>query len=72
MPQRSVVMTAALLEITAGAAFLTMPAVAARLLFAADLEGVGLTLAHFGGLGLFALGIACFPSREWDRAAVPC
>jgi hypothetical protein len=63
MPQRSVLMTAAWLEILAGAAFLTAPDLACRLLFAVRPDGIGITLARFFGLGLFSLGIACLPSR---------
>src|SRR6266478_4161490 len=55
-------MTAAWLEIGVGAAFLTVPDVPCRLLFAANPEGVGIALARFAGVGLFALGIACLPS----------
>lgn len=62
MPQKSVVMTAACLEIIAGAAFLTVLDVPCRLLFAVKPEGVGIVLARFAGVGLFALGIACLPS----------
>jgi heme A synthase len=53
---------AAWLEIVVGAIFLTVPDVPCRLLFAAKPEGVGVVLARFAGVGLFALGIACLPS----------
>jgi hypothetical protein len=62
MLQKSVVMTAVWLEIVVGAIFLTVPDVPCRLLFAAKPEGVGVVLARFAGVGLFALGIACLPS----------
>jgi hypothetical protein len=55
-------MTAACLEIVAGAALLTAPGVACRLLFATNPEGVGIALARFARVGLLALGIACLPS----------
>jgi hypothetical protein len=62
MLQKSVVMTAAWLEIVVGAAFFTVFDVPCRLLFAAKPEGIGIILARFAGVGLFALGIACLPS----------
>lgn len=62
MFERSVVMTAACLEIAAGAALVAGPGVVCRLLLATDPEGVGITLARFAGVGLLALGIACLPS----------
>src|SRR6266481_1583293 len=62
MLQKSVVRTAAWLEIVVGAAFLTALDVPCRLLFAAKPEGVGITLARVAGVGLFALGISCLPS----------
>jgi hypothetical protein len=63
MPRRSVVMTAAWLEIVAGAGFVTAPDVVCRLLFASSPEGLGVILTRFAGLGLFSLGIACLLSR---------
>jgi hypothetical protein len=63
MRRRSVVTTAACLEIMAGAAFLTVPDVVCRLLFAARLEVIGTILTRFVWLGLFSLGVACLPAR---------
>ncbi|MGB8988273.1 MAG: hypothetical protein WCC37_16850 [Candidatus Sulfotelmatobacter sp.] len=63
MLQKSVVVTAAWLEIVVGAVFLTACDVPSQLLFAAKPEGVGIVLARFAGVGLFALGVACRPSR---------
>ena len=72
MRRRPVIMAAAWLEIVVGAVLITAPGVLCRLLFAAKPERVGLTLARFAGIGLFALGIACLPSAttESDRSAV--
>jgi heme A synthase len=61
--QKSVVMTAAWLEMVVGATLLTAPDYPCQLLFAAKPEGVGTVLARVAGLGLFALGIACLPSK---------
>jgi hypothetical protein len=62
MLQKSVVTTAAWLEMVVGASLLTAPDYPCQLLFAATPEGLGIALARIGGLGLFALGIACLPS----------
>jgi hypothetical protein len=63
MLQRFVVMTAAWLEIIAGATLLTIPGVASRLLFAAQPGSVGIALGRCAGIGILALGIACLPSK---------
>jgi hypothetical protein len=61
MLQRSVVMAAAWLEIVVGAILVAVPDIPCAVLFAARPEGIGIPLARFGGIGLFALGIACLP-----------
>lgn len=63
MHQRSVVMTAAWLEIIAGPGFLTAPDFVCRLLFASSPEGLAIILTRFAGVCLFSLGIACLLSR---------
>jgi hypothetical protein len=63
MLQKSIVVTAAWLEIVAGATLLTVPNVVCRLLFAATPEGVGMPIGRLAGVALVALGIACLPLR---------
>jgi len=63
MVHRYIVMAAAWLEIVVGAIFITVPGVPCMLLFGARPEGMGVPLAHWVGVGLFALGIACLPSK---------
>jgi hypothetical protein len=63
MPQKTVVIAAAWLEIVVGASIVTVPNVPCRLLFATTPEGVGIPLARFAGVALVALGIACLPSK---------
>jgi hypothetical protein len=60
--QKSVVMTAAWLEIVAGAALLLALDIACRLLFGATPEGMSRPLGRFAGVALVALGVACLPS----------
>jgi hypothetical protein len=63
MLQKSIVVTAAWLEIVAGAALLTVPNVVCRLLFATTPEGIRLPIGRLAGVALVALGIACLPLR---------
>ncbi len=70
MSQKSVVMTAAWLEIVTGAVFLTVLDVACQMLFAAKPEGLGIILAQVGGLALLALGVACLPSGSCHGAVL--
>ena len=72
MRQRFVVGAAAWLEIIVGALFLTVPDVPCRLLFGANPDNIGTPLARWVGVSLFALGIACLPSKagESHRRAV--
>ena len=58
-----IVKAAAWLEIAVGVLFITAPNVPCTLLFGARPEGIGGALARWIGIGLFALGIACAPSR---------
>ena len=60
---RYIVMAAAWLEIVVGAIFIAVPDVPCVLVFGAKPEGMGVPLAHWVGVGLFALGIACLPSK---------
>ena len=72
MVQRYIVKAAAYLEIVVGAVFITAPNVPCALLFGANPDNVGAPLARWVGVSLFALGIACLPSKagESHRSAV--
>jgi hypothetical protein len=61
--QNYLVTTAAWLEILAGAILVILPDIACRLLFGATLDGLAWPLAHWVGIALLALGIACLPSK---------
>jgi hypothetical protein len=63
MPQSYIVKAAAWLEIAVGVVFIAAPDVPCTLLFDAKPEGIGGPLARWVGIGLFALGIACVPSK---------
>lgn len=64
MKARGFVKIAAWLEIVAGAILIVVPDIACRLLFGENPEGIGVVLARWVGVGLFALGLACLPSRS--------
>ena len=70
--QRYVVKAAAWLEIVVGVIFVTLPDIPCLLVFGAKPESVGRPLAHWVGVALIALGIACLPSKaaESNRNAV--
>jgi hypothetical protein len=67
MPQKPLVTAAASLEITMGAILISVPDFPCLLLFAAKAEGVSIPIARFAGIGLIALGIACWPPPAGSR-----
>jgi hypothetical protein len=66
MTQSYIVKAAAWLEIIVGVVFITVPDLPCTLLFDAKPEGIGRPLARWIGIGLFALGIACVPSKATE------
>src|SRR5215468_6929731 len=46
-----------------GLIFITVPDLPCALVFGAKPEGIGIPLAHWVGVGLLALGIACLPPK---------
>jgi hypothetical protein len=66
MTQSYIVKAAAWLEIVVGFVFITVPDVPCTLLFDAKPEGIGGPLARWVGIGLFALGITCMPSKAGE------
>jgi hypothetical protein len=59
MAQKYLVKAAAWLEIGVGLVLIVAPNSASLLLFAAALDGPGVPVARFAGIGLLALGCAC-------------
>jgi hypothetical protein len=72
MAQKYLVKAAAWFEIVVGAIFIVAPNTASSMLFAAVLEGPGLPIARFAGIGLLGLGSACLTaiSAGSTRSAV--
>ena len=64
MAQTYVAKAAAWLEICVGVALILAPNIASQLLFAAALEGPGVPVARFAGIGLLALGSACLSANS--------
>ena len=58
------VAVAAAIEIPTGLALIFAPSMFMRLLFGADMSGPGEALGPLAGIALFALAIACWPSRS--------
>jgi hypothetical protein len=56
-----VLIYAAVAEAATGLALLIVPSLVGRLLLGEDLSGVAIPVARVAGLGLTALGIACWP-----------
>ena len=58
---RNVLIYAAVAEAATGLALLIVPSLVGRLLLGEDLSGIAIPVARVAGLGLTALGIACWP-----------
>lgn len=55
-------------EILTGLGLLLRPQLVVRLLFGAEIEGVGVVVARVTGLALIGLGVACAPFAPASRA----
>jgi hypothetical protein len=55
---------AAAMEICTGLALLIVPAFVVGLLLGADISSSGAAVSRYSGITLFALGLACWPSRR--------
>ena len=58
---KNVLIVAAVGEVATGLALLIVPSLVGRLLLGEDLTGIAIPVARVAGLGLTALGIACWP-----------
>jgi hypothetical protein len=52
---------AAVAEAATGAALMIVPSLVGQLLLGVDLAGVAIPVARVAGIGLFSLGLACWP-----------
>jgi hypothetical protein len=61
---------AALVEVATGVALIAVPSQFARLLLGTELSGAAVVVGRVAGAGLLAVGFACWPRKEPDRAAL--
>jgi hypothetical protein len=71
MMQKYIVPAAAWLEIGVGIILVAGPGVPCTLLFGSKPDSIGAPLARWVGVALFALGIACLPSKETELQLRP-
>ncbi len=64
MTTRTPVEVSAAIETATGIALIAVPLVAAHWLLGTSLDAAGIAVARVGGMGLLALGIACWSSRD--------
>src|SRR5262245_6516833 len=62
---------AASVEEATGLALLVSPSIVVRLLFGAEIAGVGMAMSRMAGIALLSLGIACWPIRSAANANSP-
>lgn len=65
---KRVLAVAALGEAFTGLALAGYPSIVARMLFGADISGEGVVLGRIAGIGLIALGVACWPGGDTGHA----
>jgi hypothetical protein len=64
MTIRTLVVVSAAIEMATGIALFAMPGFVARALLGTDLSLPGIAVARLAGLGLFSLGMACWPGND--------
>ena len=60
---------AAIAEATTGLALLVVPSLVGRLLFDAEIVGVGVIMSRLAGIALIGLGVACWPGSDTRQAS---
>src|SRR5215510_4876351 len=55
---------AAAVEVVTGAILLVYPPLVVRLLVGEDVVGAGIAVGRIAGMGLLAIGVACWPGRD--------
>jgi len=59
---------AAAAEALTGLVLIVYPPLVIKLLFAAEIAGIGVVISRFAGLALTVLGVACWPYGSAPRA----
>jgi hypothetical protein len=60
---------AAIGETATGLALLIVPSLVVRLLFGAEIVGVGVVMSRVTGIALIGLGVACWPGTDTRQAS---
>ena len=71
VPTKKLLGFASVVEFATGLALIAAPALVARLLLGADIAGTAVLLARFLGVGLLALGLACWPGKGSITSIAP-
>jgi hypothetical protein len=66
--KNKVLALAAAAEAATGLLLLGWPPIVVRLLFGAEISGIGVVISRFGGICLVGLGVACWPGNDKLRA----
>lgn len=66
--QKTVHTVAAVVEIVTGVALILSPRSAGQLLLGTGLSSAALVFARLAGIGLFSLGLACWPGKDASPA----
>lgn len=61
--KKNVLGLAALAEAGTGVILLAYPPIVVRLLFAAEINGVGVVMSRIAGISLIGLGVSCWPGN---------
>jgi hypothetical protein len=64
MTTRTVVLLSAAIEMATGIVLFAVPGLAGRVLLGVDLSGPGIAVTRLTGIGLFSLGLACWPGQD--------
>jgi hypothetical protein len=62
--KNKVLALAAAAEAGTGLLLLAWPSLVVRLLFGADISGIGVVMSRIAGIALIGLGVACWPSNS--------
>jgi hypothetical protein len=68
MQMKVLLILAAASEALTGLLLLMRPLIVIRLLFASEIDGAGVSMTRVAGIGLIALGVACWPDHNTRRA----
>jgi hypothetical protein len=65
--QQSLLVFAAIVEVATGVALILLPSSAGQLLLGTEISSAAVVFARLAGIGLFSLGLACWPGKQATR-----